>query len=227
MPDTEPAAPSAKAKPVYSRPVFKQTLTVNSLEAQRVTARIFERVQRALLSLDVILRIMGQQEAIDPLEALIGEQMTALDRDFEQEAARLKALMDEHGIQAMPTYTHPVQYDIAISSPRAAQFTGLIRKLDKLMAQMDTLWLNSVLTSPQRLEANYQWQQQLFTLAGRILNMEYRARKAVYAPGNSAETEGQATLGGQNSPAEAAPEEVSEAEQDNGDADEPGSSRSG
>src|SRR5260364_418462 len=103
------AVPPTKEKAVYSRPVFKQRLTVNSLEAQRVTARIFERVQRALLSLDVILRIIGKQEAIDPLAAWISEQMAALDRDFDQEAARLKALMDEHGIQAMPTYTHPAK----------------------------------------------------------------------------------------------------------------------
>ncbi|CCD30072.1 conserved hypothetical protein [Candidatus Glomeribacter gigasporarum BEG34] len=216
MPDTESAVPPTKEKAVYSRPVFKQRLTVNSLEAQRVTARIFERVQRALLSLDVILRIIGKQEAIDPLAAWISEQMAALDRDFDQEAARLKALMDEHGIQAMPTYTHPAKYEIEISSPRAAQFAGLIRKLDKLMGQMDTLWLNSVLTSQQRLEANYQWQQQLFTLAGRIFSMEYRARKAVYAQDKTAETEEPATPETQDG------SEVSEEEvQDANGADEP------
>ncbi len=220
MPDTESAAPPAREKPVYSRPVFKQRLTVNSLEAQRVVARILARVQRALLSLDVILRILGQQEAIDPLEALIGEQMTALDRDFDQEAARLKALMDEHGIQALPTYTHPAQYEIEISSPRAAQFAGLIRKLDRLMGLMDTLWLNSVLSSQQRLTANYQWQQQLFSLAGRIFNMEYRARKAVYAQGKPVETEGQTVSETQDSPIEPAPEAVGEGEGDENGANE-------
>ncbi len=220
MPDTESAASTAKEKPVYSRPVFKQTLTVNSLEAQRVTARIFERMQRALLSLDVILRIIGKQEAIDPLEALIGEQMSTLDRDFDQEAARLKALMDEHGIQAMPTYTHPAEYQIEISSPRAAQFASLIRKLDKLMGQMDTLWLNSVLPSQQRLEANYQWQQQLFTLAGRIFSMEYRARKAVYGQDKTAESEDRAAPA-QDSSSEAASEVSDEEEQDEKGADEP------
>lgn len=37
----------------YSRPVFKQVLKVNSLQAQRVMERSFERVSNSLFSIDV------------------------------------------------------------------------------------------------------------------------------------------------------------------------------
>ncbi|MCZ5096726.1 hypothetical protein O5851_25075 [Escherichia coli] len=46
----------------YSRPVFKQVLKVNSLQAQRVMERSFERVSNSLFSIDVILRIIGEQD---------------------------------------------------------------------------------------------------------------------------------------------------------------------
>ncbi len=52
----------------YSRPVFKQVLKVNSLQAQRVMERSFERVSNSLFSIDVILRIIGEQDEIDQLK---------------------------------------------------------------------------------------------------------------------------------------------------------------
>ncbi|WP_458793715.1 hypothetical protein [Klebsiella quasipneumoniae] len=55
----------------YSRPVFKQVLKVNSLQAQRVMERSFERVSNSLFSIDVILRIIGEQDEIDQVETVI------------------------------------------------------------------------------------------------------------------------------------------------------------
>lgn len=43
-----------------SNPVFKQTLKLNSLQAQRVMTRAFWRVSRSLFSIDVILRIIAE-----------------------------------------------------------------------------------------------------------------------------------------------------------------------
>ncbi|EOW3238702.1 hypothetical protein ACOV3A_004568 [Citrobacter freundii] len=119
----------------YSRPVFKQVLKVNSLQAQRVMERSFERVSNSLFSIDVILRIIGEQDEID----------------------------------------------------QVAQFAHLIRKLDTLMGIVDTLWLNTVLTSKQRTDATYQWQQRLIKLAGRIIGIEKRARISAHSKGKEGE----------------------------------------
>ncbi|MFT8259153.1 MAG: hypothetical protein ACMZI2_07600 (plasmid) [Candidatus Symbiodolus clandestinus] len=51
-------------KPVYSRPSFIQALTLNSLQAQRVMVRAFEKVSRALYFIDVILHIIGTEEQV-------------------------------------------------------------------------------------------------------------------------------------------------------------------
>lgn len=64
----------------YSRPVFKQVLKVNSLQAQRVMERSFERVSNSLFSIDVILRIIGEQDEIDQVETVILERVQGLRR---------------------------------------------------------------------------------------------------------------------------------------------------
>jgi hypothetical protein len=61
-------APQPKERTHYSNPVFKQTLSLNTLQAQRVMTRTFGRVSRSLFSIDVILRIIGEQEEMDQVE---------------------------------------------------------------------------------------------------------------------------------------------------------------
>ncbi|EPK2935542.1 hypothetical protein I9Y58_004993, partial [Citrobacter freundii] len=131
----------------YSRPVFKQVLKVNSLQAQRVMERSFERVSNSLFSIDVILRIIGEQDEIDQVETVILEHISKVSEDLDKATAQLNKLMEDNGIDMMPGYTNPNEYTIEINSPQVAQFAHLIRKLDTLMGIVDTLWLNTVLTS--------------------------------------------------------------------------------
>lgn len=171
----------------YSRPVFKQSLKVNSLQAQRVKERSFERVTNSLFSIDVILRVIGEQEEIDQVETVILEHMSKVSEDLDRATEQMVKLMEDNGIDAMPGYTNPKEYTIEINSPQVAQFAHLIRKLDKLMSLVDTLWLNTILTSKQRTDATYQWQQRLIKLAGRIIGIEKRARISAHSKGKASE----------------------------------------
>ena len=175
------------SRPDYSRPVFKNSVTMNSLQAQRVMDRSFDRVSNSLFSIDVILRIIGEQDEIDQVESVILELIAKVSEDLDKGTAQLKKVMADNGIDGMPGYSHPTTYDIEISSPQVAQFVHLIRKLDTLMGLVDTLWLNAILSNKQRTEANYQWQQRLFKLAGRIIGLEKRARVAAHAKGKESE----------------------------------------
>ena len=178
-----------------SRPVFRQNLNVNSLQAQRVMERSFDRVSNALFSLDVILRIIGDQKEIDQVEEIIHGHIDKVSEDMTKAMDQLQKVMTDNGIEAVPGYSAPVNYPIEITSPQVAQFAHLIRNLDKLMSLVDTLWLNSILSSQQRSDATYEWQQRLIKLAGRIIGMEKRARISAHTKGKDKEV------------AEAAPEQ--------------------
>lgn len=172
-----------------SRPVFKRVLKVNSLQAQRVVERSFQRVSDSLFSIDVILRIIGEQDEIDQVESIIQEHIEKVSVDLDTATNQLQKLMEDNGIEGAPEYTSPNQYDIGINSPQVAQFAHLVRKLDNLMLLVDTLWLNSILTSKQRKDATYQWQQRLIKLAGRIIGIEKRARISAHSKGKKDEVE--------------------------------------
>lgn len=172
---TDPAQP--RKPPVYSQPVFKQTLEVKSLPAQKILAHIFERVSNGLIALNITLFIRGKAEAMDAIEDLMSNAFAKMEQSLEQEMARLKRLMEDNGIQTLPVYTRPIQHEVEISSPQAAQFFGLIKKLDSCMALVDTLWINRALSSRQRLMAIDQWQDQFMKLARYLGRVGRRARE--------------------------------------------------
>ena len=64
----ENSAPIKPTRPAISRPVFERTFKINSEQAIRVIRNSYERLIRSLYAIDVILRIVGQEQAIDEIE---------------------------------------------------------------------------------------------------------------------------------------------------------------
>lgn len=195
--EAQSAAPSQRPtqRQPLSRPVFRQTLNINSLQAQRVMDRSFDRVSNALFSLGVILPIIGDQKETEQVEEICQGHIERLATDIAQAMNQLQKVMTDNGIEEMPGYSMPVSYAIEITSPQVAQFAHQVRNLDKLMGMVDTLWLNSLLSNQQRSDATYEWQQRLIRMAGRIIGVEKRARIAAHSKGKGDEV------------AEAAPEQ--------------------
>jgi len=178
-----------QAKPNYSKPIFEQSFTINSLQAQRVVDRVFRRTVSALYGIDVILRIISDENEIDEVEQIITQLIEDCSKAVESEQIRLDKLLESNGINEMPNYTDPITFNARVSSPQVGQFVGLVRKLDALMISMDTLWLSSVLSNKQRVDGNYAWQQRIIKLARRIIDIEIRARKSAQAKGKEVEVE--------------------------------------
>ena len=105
----------------------------------------FRRTVSALYGIDVILRIIGDENEIDEVEQIISQLIEDCAKAVDNEQARLDKLMESNGIDEVPDYTDPITFNAKISSPQVGQFVGLVRKLDALMISMDTLWLSSVL----------------------------------------------------------------------------------
>jgi hypothetical protein len=183
----EQSQQSQSERQPYSRPVFRQKLKVNSLQAQRVMERSFDRVSNALFSLDVILRIIGDQKEVGQVEEMVQGHFDKVSEDMGKAMTQLQKVMSDNGIEAVPGYSAPVEYEVEITSPQVAQFARLIRNLDELMSLVDTLWLNAILSSQQRSDATYEWQQRLIKLAGRIIGMEKRARISAHSKGKDQE----------------------------------------
>ena len=180
-------APEKTSRPTISRPVFERTLKIHSEQAIRVIRRSYGRLIRSLYAIDVTLRIVGHEQAIDDVEGIVSKMIGDCAEQLQQEKARLDKLCADNGIVESPRYTNPTDFKARITSPQTAQFVELIRLLDQLMIAMDTLWLCQILTSKQCSVARYQWQQRLHRLARRIVSIEQRAHQAAYAQGRGEE----------------------------------------
>ena len=163
------------ARQSFSRPVFDQTVTIQSNHAQRLLDRGFLLVVRALYGIDVVLRILGDDEEMDQVEGIVGALIGALAAELRAEHARLAQLREANGISATPRYTNPRKITVHISSPQLAQYTALIEELDRLMTVMDALWLTGVLTNKQRADGAYQWRIRVLRTGREIIEIERRA----------------------------------------------------
>ena len=174
----------------FSRPVFDQTITIQSNHAQRLLDRGFLLVVRALYGIDVVLRILGDDAEMDQVEGIVGSLIGALAAELRAEHARLAQLREANGIGATPRYTNPRKITVHISSPQLAQYTALIEELDRLMTVMDALWLTGVLTNKQRADGAYQWRIRVLRTGREIIEIERRARVSAQKRGKGEELEG-------------------------------------
>jgi hypothetical protein len=181
------APPEKQVRPVISRPVFERTIKINSEQANRVIRKSYDRLIKSLYAIDVILRIVGDELAIDEVEGIVSTMIGDCAQQLQQEKARLDKLYTENGLTETPIYTNPTDFKAQITSPQVAQFLELIKLLDQLMMVMDTLWLCQILSSKHCAEAHYHWQQRLQRLASRIVTIEQRAHRAAYAQGRGEE----------------------------------------
>jgi hypothetical protein len=163
----------------YSRPVIERTVSLRTETAQRVMEREYGRVENALYSLEVILRIIGKPEAVDAIETAVNQLLMDCIRLVEQEQERFKKLMDDHGILESPNYTQAREIRVAVSSPQVGQYLLLVQKLDELIARMDALWLMGVLSNQQRADASYHWQQTVLHMGRKIAELQRRGGKAI------------------------------------------------
>jgi hypothetical protein len=175
------------ARSTFSRPVFDQTITIHSNHAQRLLDRGFLLVGRALYGIDVVLRIIGDDEEMDQVEEIVGLLIGELAAELRAEHARLAQLREANGISATPRYTNPKRITVHISSPQLAQYTALIEELDRLMTVMDALWLTGVLTNKQRADGAYQWRTRVLRTGREIIEIERRARKSAEKRGKGEE----------------------------------------
>lgn len=95
----ETSAPVKPARLEISRPVFERTFKINSEQAIRVIRKSYDRLIKSLYAIDVILRIVGQEQAIDEIEAIVSTMIADCATQLQQEKARLEKLKAGCGFQ--------------------------------------------------------------------------------------------------------------------------------
>ncbi|MBN8633412.1 MAG: hypothetical protein J0L76_21460 [Rhodobacterales bacterium] len=158
-----------------SRPFLTQKVVLSSLHAQQVFDRGYEMCANALFSLSVVLRFIGTEVQAQEVDALVDSLIDQTLEDLRRESLRLGEVAESNGIETAIGYTSAKAVEAQITSPRAIRYLAIIREFDGLLAQMDALWLSSVITDSQYARGVYEWKRRILRLAGQIRQIASRA----------------------------------------------------
>ena len=172
-----------------SRAVFNESFTFSSLQAHHVMHRCFEKLNRSLFSISVILQITCDEDMIDQINDVINGYFSEVEKDLRLQVDQMKKILDDNGVETLAGYTEPRVFDLKIYSPRMNKFLTLVKSLDELMRLIDTVWYAAELTDKQKKVAGIQWRQRLIKLSGRVINIERRARSDAANQGKIEEVE--------------------------------------
>lgn len=171
----------------YSNPVLDQPLTLQTEYAQRVFDRSFARTARSLHAIDVILRIIGEDEEVDEVEKVIDDMIVNWKTDIEAEKARLTEIGRAGGVERGVAYTSPMDTSVQVSSPQVSRLLDVMRLYDALVAVIDGLWIHGLLENKNRRQLIFDWQRRTLRLGNRIVDLEQRAHRAAKAKGKEEE----------------------------------------
>lgn len=165
------------SKKMKSLPSLTQRLILDTEEAQRVYQRTFSEILKNLYYLSVVARISSDNEgAIDELNEQVEEKFADFFDSLEDEAVRLSALCYDNAITTLPTYSMPLEIDVEVSSPMANRYLQLLKKLDRVVQLLDSLWLAEHFTAKQKLRGTYEWQRKLVKVANQVREARNRAK---------------------------------------------------
>lgn len=184
--------PQPRARQKHSQPYFEQTLALSTKQAHRVMERSFRALSGSLFRCEVILRIIGQEENIDELETYIKTTLEAAEQDIATELQRAEAICEENGVSTLATYTVVRNFAIQIKSPLIARYARVVVQLDRLIQMLDMLWLNDLITSKERANTTFAWQQRIVKAAWAIVRVERKARAEAHAKGHGETVEQEA-----------------------------------
>lgn len=184
----------ARVREKHSQPYFEQALSLSTKQAHRVMERSFRALSGSLFRSEVILRIIGQEDKIDELETFIKTTLEAAEKDITAELERAEAICEQNGVSTPATYTMIRTFSIQIKSPLIARYARVVVQLDRLIQMLDMLWLNDLISSKDRANTTFAWQQRIVRTAWAIVRVERKARAEAHAKGHGDTVEQEAPL---------------------------------
>ena len=175
------ASKTPTSKRSFSKPIFEQTLTIHSQNAQYVLQRghSFMLVVKALYSISVVLRILVEEAEMDQIEDLVSSRIAAVAERLNDEHARLKVLADAEGGVPLPRYTNPREVTLQVSSPALAQYVRLVLRLDQTLMLLDGLWFAGVVNNKLRKNLTHDLRRLVYGLGRELIDLERRGRASV------------------------------------------------
>lgn len=165
-------------QPEYSRPFLPpQTIKLNSMHSQQAFSRGFTQYAEGVYLLSIILPIYATPEQVKEADEISINRQSVITGELDNESLRLDELANSNGIEfQLLGYTTPLNMSYTIETPRAFRFIEIMRKFDKLIEKIDTLWLTGCIDDKEYNNHVYTWKRKIIRFAN---GMRLDAGKAI------------------------------------------------
>jgi hypothetical protein len=154
----------------YSRPFLPpQTVKLNSMHSQQAFSRGYDQYAEGVYLLSIILPIYATPAQIKEADDISIERNSFIMSELDNESLRLDELAASNGIEFQPLgYTTPSNMTYTIETPRAFRFIEIMRKFDKLIEKIDTLWLTGCIDDKEYNNQVYTWKRKIIQFANKM-----------------------------------------------------------
>ncbi len=163
-----------------SMPFRKQKITLQTRHAQEMYERAHEMWSETVITLSVTMRNFKPESDCLIVDAEVDTLVETCETFIKQEMARLQAVAENNGVDLEGAtdveYTHPMTFDIQITSPREKRFHDLMRQLDKLCIYLDILWMATLINDRARSKSAYEAKSLIMRTCGKARTLVFRAQ---------------------------------------------------
>ncbi|MGI9294051.1 MAG: hypothetical protein ACR2PS_08725 [Pseudomonadales bacterium] len=149
-------------------PVMSVEIQLNTVFAQRVFNRVWDRLKGDIFTLTVRSRALGRDDIAEASETILKEHFERIRDDLSADITRADVLMDQVGITQLGRYDGAVSLSADYSTPQAKLYLDLVLSMDQLIMRMEALWLQGEIDTKSCKDRSYEWQRRLVKVANRI-----------------------------------------------------------
>ena len=171
----------------FSRAYLKQDFFVYSDTAQTFFERNYEPVDRALIVASTIYTRAGGRQAGEQAEARMHELFTKVQKTLQAAIDNTKQILKENGASDSDTadYDHKRFYTPPVHSPLAMRFLSVVNLFDRLVARVESCWLNGIIDDHGRRSTLGHWNTEMTNAVRDIFRIRKEAWDLAAKTGNA------------------------------------------
>ena len=167
-------------EPNAKHPCFVIPLDVKTEAAHRVFMSTYDATQKALYHVYCIFPIQSRAEpekanaVIDTVE----ERFLVLEKDMDEELARLQLLAKTDGAAMANRYFNEERTEVVVMTRGMGRFIGLINKMDQIVRHIDALWFSTRMNEKDRNNRMMEWRNKITRFHRFLSQVQLRAQSA-------------------------------------------------
>lgn len=171
----------------FSRAYLKQDFFVYSDTAQNFFERNYEPVDRALIVASTIYTRTGGRQAGEQAEARMHELFTNVQKTLQGAIENTKQILKENGASDSDTadYDHKRFYTPPVHSPLAMRFLSIVNLYDRLVARVESCWINGIIDDHGRRATLGHWTTEMTQAVREIFRIRKEAWDLATKTGNA------------------------------------------